>query len=53
MTVGDVLRSAFAWLLELEQEMNHICDRMGEASEAGAREDDGNAWNHPGYVDDA
>ena len=33
MTVGDVLRSAFAWLLELEQEMNHICDRMGEASE--------------------
>ena len=33
MTVGDVLRSAFAWLLELEQEMNRICDRMGEASE--------------------
>ncbi|HIX76797.1 MAG TPA: ATP-binding cassette domain-containing protein [Candidatus Fusicatenibacter merdavium] len=33
MTVGDVLRSAFAWLLELEQEMNEICDRMGGASE--------------------
>lgn len=33
MTVGDVLRSAFAWLLELEQKMNEICDRMGGASE--------------------
>ncbi len=33
MTVRDVLKSAFAWLLELEEEMNQICDRMGEASE--------------------
>ena len=33
MTVRDVLKSAFAWLLDLEEEMNQICDRMGEASE--------------------
>lgn len=32
MTVRDVLKSAFAWLFELEEKMNEICDRMGEAS---------------------
>lgn len=32
MTVRDVLKSAFAWLFELEEKMNEICDGMGEAS---------------------
>ena len=45
MTVGDVLRSAFAWLLELEQEMNRICDGW-EKRRSRNLEDDGNAWNH-------
>ena len=29
MTIGDVLRSAFASLFEMEERMNVICDRMG------------------------
>ena len=33
MTVRDVLKSAFAFLFEMEQTMNEICDRMGEVSE--------------------
>ena len=33
MTIRDVLKSAFAWLFEMEEEMNGICDKMGEASE--------------------
>lgn len=33
MTIRDVLKSAFAWLFELEQEMNDICDSLGSASE--------------------
>lgn len=33
MTIRDVLKSAFAWLFELEEQMNGICDKMGEASE--------------------
>lgn len=33
MTVRDVLKSAFAYLFEMEEQMNGICDRMGEASE--------------------
>lgn len=33
-TVRDVLSSAFAWLYEMEANMNEICDRMGEADEA-------------------
>lgn len=32
MTVRDVLKSAFSWLFEMEEKMNDICDRMGEAS---------------------
>lgn len=32
MTVQDVLKSAFAYLFDMEQQMNDICDRMGEAS---------------------
>lgn len=32
MTVRDVLKSAFAWLFELEEKMNEICNGMGEAS---------------------
>lgn len=33
MTIRDVLKSAFAWLFEMEERMNTICDQMGEASE--------------------
>ena len=33
MTIRDVLRSAFSWLFEMEEQMNDICNRMGEASE--------------------
>ena len=33
MTIRDVLKSAFAWLFELEQKMNDICDQLGRASE--------------------
>lgn len=32
MTVRDVLKSALSWLFEMEEKMNEICDRMGEAS---------------------
>ncbi|MDD3279047.1 MAG: ABC-F family ATP-binding cassette domain-containing protein [Lachnospiraceae bacterium] len=34
MTIRDVLKTAFAWLFEMEERMNSICDQMGEASEA-------------------
>ena len=33
MTIRDVLKSAFAFLFDMENHMNEICDRMGEASE--------------------
>lgn len=33
MTIRDVLKSAFSYLFEMEEQMNEICDRMGEASE--------------------
>ncbi len=33
MTIQDVLRSAFSWLLEKEQRMNQICDCLGDADE--------------------
>ncbi len=32
MTIRDVLKSAFAWLFDLEQKMNEICDALGSAS---------------------
>lgn len=32
MTIGDVLRSAFAYLFEMEAEMNRMFEQMGEAS---------------------
>ena len=32
MTIRDVLISAFDWLLEMEQQMNHICNKMGDAT---------------------
>ncbi len=32
MTIGDVLRSAFAYLFDMEAKMNEICDKMGEAT---------------------
>ncbi len=34
MTIRDVLKSAFAFLFQLEEQMNDICDRMGDAGEA-------------------
>lgn len=33
MTIRDVLKSAFAWLFELEEKMNQICESLGSASE--------------------
>lgn len=33
MTIRDVLKSAFAFLFEMEERMNDICARMGEAGE--------------------
>ena len=33
MTIRDVLKSAFAFLFEMESRMNEICDKMGEADE--------------------
>ena len=33
MTIRDVLKSAFAFLFEMEAQMNSICDHMGDASE--------------------
>lgn len=32
MTIRDVLKSAFQFLFELEEKMNTICDKMGEAT---------------------
>lgn len=32
MTIESVLKSAFAWLFEMEERMNHICEKLGEAS---------------------
>ena len=31
MTIGDVLRSAFSWLFEMETEMNRMFEQMAEA----------------------
>ncbi len=31
MTIESVLKSAFAWLFEMEERMNHICENLGEA----------------------
>ena len=39
MTIQDVLRSAYAWLFDMEARMNEICDKLGDASE-----DEMNAW---------
>lgn len=33
MTIGDVLRSAYAHLFEMEARINEICDRLGEVSD--------------------
>ena len=33
MTIREVLKSAFSFLFELEEQMNHICDKMGSAGE--------------------
>lgn len=34
MTVRQVLKSAFSFLFEMEEQMNGICDRLGEAPES-------------------
>lgn len=34
MTIRDVLKSAFAFLFEMEEQMNTICDNLGGASES-------------------
>ena len=39
MTIQDALRSAFQWLFELEERMNEICEKLGDASE-----DEMTAW---------
>jgi len=31
MTIESVLKSAFAWLFEMEERMNQICEKLGEA----------------------
>lgn len=33
MTIGQVLKSAFDYLFQLEEKMNQICDTMGEAAQ--------------------
>ena len=33
MTIRDVLKSAFSYLFELEERMNEICEKLGEADE--------------------
>lgn len=33
MTIGEVMKSAFAYLFDMEERMNLICDKMGEVSE--------------------
>ncbi len=33
MTIRDVLKSAFAYLFEMEEEMNRICERLGDVDE--------------------
>ena len=33
MSIRDVLKSAFAFLFEMEARMNDICDKMGDADE--------------------
>jgi len=33
MTIREVLKGAFAFLFQMEEQMNDICDRMGEADE--------------------
>ena len=33
MTIRDVLKDAFKYLFELEEKMNEICDKLGEASD--------------------
>lgn len=32
MTIESVLKSAFAWLFDMEEKMNQICDSLGDAS---------------------
>lgn len=33
MTIREALQQAFSWLFALEERMNEICDRLGDASE--------------------
>lgn len=60
MTIGSVLKSAFSYLFEMEEHMNEICDKLGDASpkemesmmeELGTIQD--MLTNHDFYVIDA
>jgi ATPase subunit of ABC transporter with duplicated ATPase domains len=60
MTIGDVLRSAFAWLYDMEEKMNQIYDQMADADEnqmTALLEESGTIQdmltNHDFYVIDA
>lgn len=33
MTIRDILKSAFSYLFELEEKMNHICEQLGDVDE--------------------
>lgn len=33
MTIGEILKSAFSYLFDMEDKMNEICDKMGSADE--------------------
>ena len=33
MTIREVLKNAFAFLFQMEEQMNEICDKMGDADE--------------------
>ncbi len=32
MTIESVLKTAFSWLFEMEERMNHICENLGDAN---------------------
>lgn len=50
MTIGDVLRSAFSFLFEMETEMNQMFEAMGSADEKRNEPSVGGNGNHAGIV---
>ncbi len=50
MTIESVLKSAFAWLFELEENMNQICDQAWRGRTGRDGCDDGGTWSDPGYT---